>query len=597
MLGERLAHLPAAVAGFSAAPPADDRGRWTALPDWVRGQILADGEAALMAPYPLLLASDYLAYSRMGDRVGFEAKYFARRRRLNALALAECVEHRGRFLDRIADGVMLLCDESGWQLPAHNAQVRNGTRDALPDPERPIIDLFAAETGAQLAVLAHLLGTELDAVTPEIVRRIDRELEQRIFTPYLSRHFWWMGDGDERMNNWTAWCTQNVLLAACCRPLDGDRRRQIVAKAAASLDAFLKDYADDGACEEGVHYYRHAGLCLFNSLVVLSAVAPEAFATLWREPKIRNIAEYIVHMHVGGRRYFNFADSSAVVEACGAREFLFGKAVGSTLLADFAARDWATDRRATLPDEINLFYRVQAAFTAAEVDAHRGGPVRQEDRFLPGIGLLVARDKHFALAVKAGNNGESHNHNDVGSVILYKDGQPVLIDIGVETYTARTFSAERYEIWTKQSAWHNLPSFGGVMQRDGAEFAARDVEVTLEPQVATFTADIAGAYPAEARLRSYRRRVTMYKGRSVEIEDTHDGDRAAELSLMFAMRPELSPASLNLPGLATIALDGAGRMRLEEIAITDARLRTAWPERLYRVLVPFSGRRLRLAIT
>ena len=204
-----------------------------------------------MAPYPLLLASDYLAYSRMGDRVGFEAKYFARRRRLNALALAECVEHRGRFLDRIADGVMLLCDESGWQLPAHNAQVRNGPRDALPDPERPIIDLFAAETGAQLAVVAHLLGTELDAVTPEIVRRIDRELEQRIFTPYLSRHFWWMGDGDERMNNWTAWCTQNVLLAACCRPLGGDRRRQIVANAAASLDAFLKDYADDGACEEG----------------------------------------------------------------------------------------------------------------------------------------------------------------------------------------------------------------------------------------------------------------------------------------------------------------------------------------------------------
>jgi hypothetical protein len=222
--------------------------------------------------------------------------------------------------------------------------------------------------------------------------------------------------------------------------------------------------------------------------------------------------------------------------------------------------------------------------------------VRQEDRFLPGIGLLVARDKHFALAVKAGNNGESHNHNDVGSVILYKDGQPVLIDIGVETYTARTFSAERYDIWTMQSAWHNLPSFGGVMQRDGAEFAARDVEVTLEPQVATFTADIAGAYPAEARLRSYRRRVTMYKGRNVVIEDTHDGDLAAELSLMFAVRPELGPASLTLPGLATIALEGAGRMRLEESAVTDARLRTAWPERLYRVLVPFSGRGLRLAI-
>ena len=50
-------------------------------------------------------------------------------------------------------------------------------------------------------------------MTPEIVARIDHELERRILTPYLTRHFWWMGRGEERMNNWTAWITQNVLLA------------------------------------------------------------------------------------------------------------------------------------------------------------------------------------------------------------------------------------------------------------------------------------------------------------------------------------------------------------------------------------------------
>ena len=597
MFAERLRYLPFALPDFSAAPPAGDRQGWSALPDWVHEQILADGEAARAADDPQLLASDYLAYSRTGDRAGFEAKYFARRRRLNALALAECVEHRGRFLDGIVDGVMLLCEESGWQLPAHNAQVRNGPRAPLADPERPVIDLFSAETGAQLAVLGQLLGPELDGAASGLVRRIDRELERRIFAPYLSRNFWWMGNADERMNNWTAWCTQNVLLAAFCRPLSDSRRRQVATQAAASLDAFLKDYADDGACEEGVHYYRHAGLCLFNSLVVLTAIAPEAFSPLWREPKLRNIAEYIVHMHVGGRRYFNFADSSAVVEACGAREFLFGKAVGSTLLTDFAARDWAADRHATLPDEINLFYRVQTAFTAAELDAQRVHQVPQEDRFLPGIGLLLARDDRFALAVKGGNNGESHNHNDVGSLILYKDEQPVLIDIGVETYTAKTFSAERYDIWTMQSAWHNLPSFGGVMQRDGATFTARDVAVTLAPEAATFVADIAGAYPAEAQVRSYRRRVTLHKARKVVIEDDYDGDRAAELSLIFSVRPELAPASLTLPGLADIAIEGAGQMRLEEVAVADVRLRATWPDRLYRLLVPLAAHRLMLTIT
>ena len=597
MFAERLPLVSGPFRPFAASPPALDRTAWSALPDWVRAQLLADGEAALEAHYPALLATDYLAFTRTGDRADFEAKYFARRRMLNAMILAECVEHQGRFLDRIADGLMLLCEESGWQLPAHNAQTRGGKRAALADVTRPIIDLFAAETRAQLAVAAQVLGSELDAVAPDLVQRIDVELHRRIFEPYLTRHFWWMGNGDERMNNWTAWCTQNVLIAACARPLPAATHHQIVAQAARSLDAFLKDYADDGACEEGVLYYRHAGLCLFNSLVVLSSVAPEAFAPLWQEPRIRNIAEYIVRMHVGGRRYFNFADSSAIVDGCGAREYLFGRAVGSPLLVDFAAADWAEDRRANLPDEINLFYRLQAAFTAGELDACRPAAMTQADTHFPSVGLLVARDARFALAVKAGNNGESHNHNDVGSVTLYKDGQPVLIDVGVETYTARTFSAERYDIWTMQSAWHNLPTFDGIMQQAGKEFAASDVDVRLEQHRAEMTMEIAEAYPPEAELRSYRRRVTLLKGQGVEIEDLHDGDRTAELSLMFAAKPTIDDGAILLPGLARIVLEGAGQMRLDEIPISDARLRKAWPDRLYRVRIPLAGNRLRLWIS
>jgi hypothetical protein len=495
MFVERLGGLPAQLHDFTVAPE-----QWAGLPDDVKAALVADGEAALAQPYPALPATAYLTYTRTGDRAGFEADYFARRRMLNALALAECVEGQGRLLDRIIDGVWLLCEESGWQLPAHNSYERGGKRLALPDPSRPVIDLFAAETGAQLAVLAQLLGS---ALPEEVVERIDRELEHRIYRPYLQQHFWWMGNGDEPMNNWTVWCTQNVLLSVFTRPTSQELRRDVITKAAGSLDAFLKDYGEDGACEEGVLYYGHAGLCLFNALVVLDAVAPGCFAPLWQEPKIRNIAEYVVHMHVEGTRYFNFADSSAVVERRGAREFLFGRAVGSKMLIGFAATDWAVERELTLPDEINLFYRVQAAFAVAAMTAHKATPVAKADVYLPSIGLMVARDAHFALAVKAGDNGDGHNHNDVGSIIVYKDGRPVLIDVGVETYTRKTFSAERYNIWTMQSAFHNLPTFDGVMQRDGVEYAARDVEVRLEEGYAVIGMEIAGAYMSEEVVNSY----------------------------------------------------------------------------------------------
>ena len=241
MFEERLAALPEQLPGFVAAPRASDRDAWQALPEFVRAALLSEGEAVLDKDYPALLATAYLGYVRTGDRAQFEASYFTRRRMLNAMVLAECVEHQGRFLDRIIDGVMLLCEESGWQLPAHNSQERGGKRAALSDPDRPIIDLFAAETGAQLATIAALLQGELDAVTPEIVARIDHELDRRIFLPYRARHFWWMGNGDEPMNNWTAWCTQNVLLAAFQRPTSEEARHAIVTQAARSLDAFLKD--------------------------------------------------------------------------------------------------------------------------------------------------------------------------------------------------------------------------------------------------------------------------------------------------------------------------------------------------------------------
>lgn len=593
MFAEKIADLPTTLRDFSHE--GVDAASWQRLPNEVRAALVAEGEASLADEMPALLLTDYLAYTRTGDRAAFEAKYFARRRQLNALVLAECVERGGRFIDRIADGVWALCEESGWQLPAHNSHERGKGRQPLPDPDNPVIDLFAAETGAQLAVLVRLLGKALDTVAPGTVARVDQELERRIFEPYLQRHFWWMGRGDEPMNNWTAWCTQNVLLAAFCRPTSQDVRRDVLAKAFGSLDAFLKDYGEDGACEEGVLYYRHAGLCLFNAMTVIDSAAPGVLTDVWREAKIGNMAEYVVHMHVDGTRYFNFADSPAVAGRCGAREFLFGQAVGSQMLTDFAAVDWAAERQLTLPDEINLFYRVQAAFTVDALSRHVPGPIHKPDVFLPSIGLFVARDERFAVAVKGGDNGDSHNHNDVGSVIVYRDGQPVLIDAGVETYSAKTFSAQRYGIWTMQSAYHNLPTFEGVMQRDGEDYRARDVRAEFGDETASIEMDIADAYPAEAKVRSYRRKVRLNRGRNVEIVDRCDGDCAATLSLMLCEKPALDGSTLTLPS-AIVRFEGATTMTVEPIAVSDARLRASWPDTLYRVLVRFSGMELRFTI-
>ncbi len=86
--------------------------------------------------------------------------------------------------------------------------------------------------------------------------------------------------------------------------------------------------------------------------------------------------------------------------------------------------------------------------------------------WLPGIQLMAARSPQgLFTAAHGGHNAESHNHNDVGDFVLYAGGEPVVIDVGFGTYTAKTFSKERYTLWYNNSAYHNLPVINGFPQK------------------------------------------------------------------------------------------------------------------------------------
>lgn len=581
-------------------PPLRDRAAWGALP--AAGRWLDAGNAALddAAHLPALPLSLWLEFTRSGARARYEHAYFSRRRTLCALVMAEAVSGAGRFLPAIADVCAAICEESAWQLPAHNSYIRDTPQLPLPDVRRPIVDLFAAETGALLATVCGLLGKPLDGCAPGLTRRLRYEVERRVLRPYRTRHFWWMGSGDEPMCNWTPWCTQNVLLAAAqlapAQALPG-----YVRQAACSLDCFLKDYGDDGCCSEGAQYYRHAALALYNALELLCRMAPGVFDGVWAEPKIKNMAEYIVRMHVGGPYYLNFADCSPLAGARGVREYLFGKRTGSLPLMTLAAHDWAEALRGPDPDRlhhpddsegINLFYHIQAAFAEAEITAFAAAaqPAPPPNTWYPSVGILAARRGPYVLGAKAGANDDSHNHNDVGSITLYKNGAPLLIDVGVETYSKKTFSPQRYEIWTMQSSWHNLPEFdpdgARYQQLPGAAFRAAAVQPDAD--LCGLTMDLAPAYGAVPGLGRYLRRVRL-EDSGLTLQDETDYPGTAALTLMSAEPPAADGAALRFGTLAQAQVQGAERIVTEAVPVRDARLRQAWPAVLYRTRLYFRG--------
>ena len=632
------------TAAYRGLPAASDRAAWTALPGDLKDALAAAGENYLGYSWSQILATDYMEFTRTGNRVHYEDRQFSRRTALDALVLAECAEYQGRFLDDIVNGIFLICEESGWQLPAHNSA--DGPQLPLPDITNPVIDLFAAETAAVLGVAEYLLRDALAEVSPAISSLINDNLQRRIFTPYLTKYFWWMGNGTRQMNNWTPWCTQNILLAAFTRDADFGRtgtqlpgglpdwKNRVFRQACRSLDYFLADYEEDGCCDEGAQYFGHAALTLFESLEILNDITGGAFAAAYRTPKIRNMAAYIQNVHIAGPYYLNFADCSPLAGRRGAREYLFGKRTENPVLAAFAARDYAEGemREKLGEDEHNLFYRAQSVFfheemteAAAACRASEAGPhpaacrtseagphpaARSEeaddmppDIFYPSTGLFIARDRQFCLAVKAGDNDDSHNHNDTGSFIIYKNGRPLFIDLGVESYTQKTFSDRRYEIWTMQSAWHNLPSIGGVTQAAGPEYRAVGVECSLRknsssPAESGISMDIAPAYP-DSRIRSYIRTAALKRDSRIVIRDSWQlaEPMSVVLSLLTSEKPVCSSCmEIQIGALAACSIQGAEQITIEEVPITDPRLAKAWPERIYRILITAGGSSLELRI-
>ncbi|MBQ1492263.1 MAG: hypothetical protein IIZ39_09910, partial [Blautia sp.] len=171
-------------------PDISHREVYENLSGTLREEIIKAGEEAAGVPWPALYLSDYRAFCQSGDRAAFEEKYFSRSLKLSTLVMAELMEDHGRFLGDILDGLFLLLGEDSWCLPAHNAYVRDTPQFPIPDKSRPVIDLFAAETGAIVAMTEYLLRPRFIKIGEAISRSVDKELEERLHRPFEREHFW-----------------------------------------------------------------------------------------------------------------------------------------------------------------------------------------------------------------------------------------------------------------------------------------------------------------------------------------------------------------------------------------------------------------------
>ena len=493
-------------------PSYKDREGWSRFLGEYRDEIIKNGESLLGYTWKVVKATDYLEFERSGNREIMERPFDDNNQAIVRLMLAELAEGRGRFIDQLINGVFHTCEMTSWALSAH--LVTQPTHRALPTPIYPLIDLTAGDLGSLLSWVYYFMHEEFDKIDPEISRRLYRELDERIMKPYLNNDsFWWLAANykGQMVNNWNPWCNSNCLMTFMLLENDVDRLSKAVSRSMQSVDKFLNYVHSDGACEEGPSYWGHAsGKCL-DYLVLLNRITGGKIS-IFDNPQIKAMGEYIARSYVGNGWVVNFADASAKGGGDPYLIYRYGKAVKSDILKQFASMQ---NKGSKISFRGRDLFRILEAFLVEdELCAYQEAYTGVSYTWYPETEFCYVRNKKAFFAAKGGYNDESHNHNDAGSFSLWVNNMPVIIDAGVGTYTRQTFSSERYTIWTMQSNYHNLPMINGVPQKYGRQYKATEVKATKN----SFSANIATAYPDEAGVKKWIRSYTM-KSDALMISD------------------------------------------------------------------------------
>lgn len=550
------------------------------IPESYRQEILRQAAAYGEQPYPPRLATGFLAFVRSGSRKADEDPYFFRRRKLCYATLA-CFFGEKQYLDDVIDGIWCICEESSWVISAHNVNAIPGAPRQedypLPDPERPYVDLFSAQTGMILTLVRQLLQEQLDQVTPLLGQRISQEIHRRILDPFMTTdEFWWMGFLRKDLCNWTPWIVSNVMLCGLSEPLDQQTRNALMPRAFGMIDRWLDCVPEDGGCDEGAGYWNMAGGALLDCLEMLEE-STGGKITFWGEEKIRNILSFPAKAEIGNGYFLNFADCDVRPYLSGERIQTAGEKLGIPSLISLGGR-LRTDPTTELSDVPHFIRMLKMLF-------HPAAPAADfqplSDIWLPDLQVRILRRGGWTLAAKGGHNGESHNHNDVGSFMLYLDGQPEIVDAGNMTYTAKTFSHQRYELWNTRTAYHNLPLLGGKEQLAGCEYRARETESLPEG----LKLDLAAAYDPEAKALSCVRRLTLTEEGAC-LSDEIQLAEAKPVTWVFLLRnrPILTAEGLEA-GRIQMRIPEGYQIELEEIPITDPRMARNWPGSLWRVQI------------
>ncbi len=442
-------------------------------------------------------------YFRSGNRLIYEKEYFHRRTLLRDFALKLWLGENDAA-KRLENVLYAVCEEFTWVLPAHiGADVNGG-----------IIDLFAAETAHTLTEIISLAG---DKLSGDVTQRCINEVRERVLDPFITREHKY--NWENMTSNWCAVCGGCVGMTALYLIEDEITLKQITDSLAATFEHYLMSFSDDGACLEGLYYWNYGMMYFIAFLDLYRQRMGEEFTV--NTEKVIKMADFAHKCCIADGVTVSFSDGYERDRIYLGLSHKLHEMYNSALISDEYLAGFAGD-------ECGRWCK--AARDIAWINETEKAAYSLKNTALPMAQWAVLRGDNMSIAFKGGSNGEPHNHNDVGTVIVIKNGGVILCDLGAGEYTAEYFSDNRYNIFCSRSMGHSVPIINGAEQKTGSEYRAYGFFADRN----TAGADISGAYGADTLKECVR--TVRCLGNEAEIEDKFTLDKETEITERFITR-------------------------------------------------------------
>ena len=392
---------------------------------------------------PVLLEEKFAIYEKTGSRMEYEWDYFARRKFLSIFGVAaiwmkrEGMQKLGEVtfeevVDKLEQVLLNICGEECWAVPAHVK------RDVDPD-WRNTIDLFGSETAQTLALITKEMGDSLSADCRSTVKEnVSRRVVDNFFQSPVDTRWWEHGD-----NNWNAVCNGNVMSAYLHSLKDGETPREdYIARICDGLTRFIDGYSEDGTCLEGMAYFTY-GMGYFSNVAFDLYDYTDGKIDLlqgdWykfkagQQDKRARICEWWPKCFFKGNKTVSFADGRdndkyRLGFSCDLARIFPNVTFPSIEMAQNFAEDH-NQRFMFLYKDLFSTKRYLQELKEHHEDVKQKEQSGSRFDILESAQWVIAESENgMGMACKGGHNMEPHNHNDIGSFMISKNGGVTFTD-------------------------------------------------------------------------------------------------------------------------------------------------------------------------